>query len=60
VVDGAAHVPPGAEAIGVARRHRPHFVPITAATITSADGSSTFYGSVAIVNLWMPPDSMRS
>jgi hypothetical protein len=53
VIDGAAHVPPGAEAIGFLGRHRPHFVPITGATITGVDGSNAFSEPVAIVNLWM-------
>jgi hypothetical protein len=59
VVDGAAHVPPGAEAIGFLGRHRPHFVPITAATITRVEGSNAFSEPVAIVNLWMA-ESLRS
>jgi len=59
LVDGAAHVPPGAEAIGFMLRHRPHFVPITAATITRLDGSYEFSEPVAIVNLWMA-ESVRA
>jgi hypothetical protein len=59
VVHGVAHVPPGAEAIGFLGRHRPHFVPLTAATITRVDGSNAFSEPVAIVNLWMA-ESLRS
>ena len=52
VVAGAAHVPPGAEATAFLLRHRQHFVPITGATITHADGSPGFAQPVVIVNVW--------
>jgi hypothetical protein len=51
-VAGASHVPAGSDAAAFLLRHRLHFVPITQATITHADGSSAFTEPVVIVNLW--------
>ena len=50
VVSGDAHVPAGAEATGFLLRHRPHFVPLTKATIRSAEQPEVSV-PVAIVNL---------
>ena len=50
VVSGEAHVPAGAEATGFLLRHRPHFVPLTKATIRGA-GLHDVSVPVAIVNL---------
>lgn len=50
VVSGEAHVPAGAEATGFLLRHRPHFVPLTKATIRGA-GLHDVTVPVAIVNL---------
>lgn len=58
VVSGDAHVPPGAEATGFLLRHRPHFVPLTKATIRRA-GQPEMSVPVAIVNLRVA-DALRS
>jgi hypothetical protein len=58
-VAGASHVPAGTDAAAFLLRHRQHFVPITQATITHADGSSAFTELVAIVNLWRA-ESLRA
>ena len=50
VVTGEAHVPAGAEATGFLLRHRPHFVPLTHATIRQG-GEPEVSVPVAIVNL---------
>ena len=58
VVSGEAHVPAGAEATGFLLRHRPHFVPLTKATIRGA-GLHDVTVPVAIVNLRVA-DSLSS
>jgi hypothetical protein len=58
VVSGDAHVPAGAEATGFLLRHRPHFVPLTKATIRRA-GQPEVSVPVAIVNLRVA-DALRS
>lgn len=57
-ISGEAHVPFGAEATGFLLRHRPHFVPLTHATIRQ-DGAAEITAPVAIVNLWAA-DALRS
>jgi hypothetical protein len=58
-VTGAAHVPAGAQPSGFLLRHRPHFLPLTRATIGRMDGGQdTTSVSVAIVNLRMT-ESLR-
>jgi len=49
VFSGDAHVPAGAEVTGFLLRHRPHFVPLTKASIRSA-GQPEATVPVAIVN----------
>jgi hypothetical protein len=50
VVTGHAHIPPGAEVTGFLLRHRPHFVPLTNATIREA-GEPDVTVPISIVNL---------
>jgi hypothetical protein len=58
VISGEAHVPFGAEATGFLLRHRPHFVPLTHATIRQ-DGQPEIAAPVAIVNL-RAADALRT
>jgi hypothetical protein len=50
VITGQAHVPAGAEATGFLLRHRPHFVPLTQATIRQS-GQPDVRVPISIVNL---------
>jgi hypothetical protein len=50
VVTGHAHIPAGAEVTGFLVRHRPHFVPLTNATIRES-GQPDVNVPISIVNL---------
>jgi hypothetical protein len=50
LITGQAHVPAGSEAIGFLMRHRPHFTPLTRATVRENDEEDV-KAAVLIVNL---------